>query len=152
MGFGMGDEGYNTEMERISNQQGDARLNAASQAAMLSGAEASRMHGMDMATRGQEFGESVTGANYANSLRQAAVAEDMQRRGFSLNEINAMLHGQQVAQPSMPSFMGSSRAESPQYLAAAGMQHQGNIDNFNAEQAAAQGLMTGISSFLPWGF
>jgi SOS response regulatory protein OraA/RecX len=37
----------------------------------------------------------MSSANYQNQLRQQQIAEDMQRRGYSLNEINAILTGQQ---------------------------------------------------------
>ena len=44
-------------------------------------------------------------ANYANALRQQQIGEAMGRRGQSLNEINALLSGQQVGMPQMPTFM-----------------------------------------------
>jgi hypothetical protein len=44
----------------------------------------------------------------------------MQQRGFSLNEINALLSGQQVSTPAMPNFSNASAAQpAPIYQAAA---------------------------------
>lgn len=93
-----------------------------------------------------QMSDQITAANYANTARQQQIAEQMQRRGFTLNEINAILTGQQVAQPSMPSFNTAERSETPQYLNAAQSQFQDNLASFNAEQQAIQGMMSGAGS------
>jgi len=68
----------------------------------------------------QNFGQGLQASNYANQLRQSQLAEMMQRRGSSLNEINAMLYGQQVQNPQMPSFAQAGQAQAaPIYTAAA---------------------------------
>jgi len=59
----------------------------------------------------QNFGQSMAGSQYANQIRQQQIAEMMQQRGSSLNEINALLSGQQVALPSMPGFSQASAAQ-----------------------------------------
>jgi len=67
----------------------------------------------------------------------------MQKRGFSLNEINALLSGQQVGLPSMPSFESAGKAAGVDYSGAAASQGQFDMDTFSAEQAGLQGLMSG---------
>lgn len=200
-GLRPGDEAYDREMQRLGQDQGDARLNAMDQATLRSGEEASRMHGMDLATRGQQFGERGTAAdfgmqassqrfdqglsanqqalgvagmgygmdesnvnrrmaaggqefgqemqasNLATTLRQQALAEEMQRRGFSLNEINAILHGQQVSMPGQPSFMGANRSETTDYSGAASNQFQADMDRFSAKQAQTQMLIDAVGTF-----
>lgn len=143
-GFNPGDAGYDQGLEDMRTSQNDAYSNAAFQAAQLAGQEGSRMYGMDMGSRqqqmdelgfgnqtaGQQFGLDMGAAGYQNTLRQQQISEEMQKRGFSLNEINALISGQQVAMPTMPGFQNAGRAETVQYNQAAQNQYQ-------ADQAAA---------------
>lgn len=175
MGLKEGDEAYDAEMEKLGQQQSDAQRQAQYQATIGSGAEAQRFLGMDAATRAQltgeqaalagfgnqaalgqfgmgaqagqqNFGQQLQADQYQTQLRQQQIAEEMQKRGFSLNEINALISGQQVGLPSMPGFQGATKAEGTNYLGAAQMQGQANLDAFNAQQAATQGMMSGIGS------
>lgn len=166
-GLKEGDEAYDREMQKLRQSQGDQRQQAQYQATIGAGAEASRMFGMDatagaqefqqgMAARGQagqeqlafgqnRFAEGMQQAGYQNTARQQQISEEMQRRGFSLNEINAVLNGQQVGMPSMPGFNSAQRSEGVQNLQAAQMQGQHDLDAFNAQQQATQGMMSGIA-------
>tara|TARA_R110002073_G_scaffold106772_3_gene240958 strand:+ start:6811 stop:8358 length:1548 start_codon:yes stop_codon:yes gene_type:complete len=81
----------------------------------------------DLAAGQQQFGQSVQAANYQNQLRQQALAEEAQRRGISINEMNALLTGQQVATPQMPNFQAAQSAEAAQYLR--GAESEGNFLN-----------------------
>jgi hypothetical protein len=86
----------------------------------------------------QNFGQAMNQSAYANALRQQQMAEAMQKRGFSLNEINALLSGQQVGTPQMPNFMGASAAQpAPIYQAAA---DQASINAANSPVGAIAGL------------
>lgn len=203
-GLREGDQAFGREMDDLSQQQNDARQQAQYQATIGAGEEASRMYGMDSATRAQQFGErqgtgafynqaadqsfrqnlgaggqqfsegmsvanladtqrqqagneqlqfgqagfgqNLSAANYQNQLRQQQIAESLQQRGYTLNEINAMLTGQQVGMPSMPTFNTAGRAEGNQALQAAQMTGQAELDRFNAQQQATQGMMSGAGS------
>lgn len=112
-GLKPGDEAYDQALADMRQSQGDQRADALDRSIMTSGQEASRMQGMDL-----------TSSNYATQLRQQQIAEEMQRRGFSLNEINALISGQQVGMPAMPSFNTAQRSEGVQSLQAANMQGQ----------------------------
>jgi hypothetical protein len=79
-----------------------------------------------LAYGGQGFNQQLQQGQYQQGLRQQAIAEEAQRRGMSINEMNALMTGQQVGTPQMPNFMGAERAESTNYLGAA--QAQGNFD------------------------
>lgn len=94
----------------------------------------------------QGFQNQLQASQYQNQLRQQALAEQMQQRGFSLNEINALLNGQQVNMPSMPNFSQAAASQGLQSLQAADMQQQANLANYNAQQQAMQGMMSGIGS------
>lgn len=70
----------------------------------------------------QNFGQSMQGSQYANQIRQQQITEAMNKRGFSLNEINALLSGQQVGMPSMPSFSQAGAAQPAPYMQGAAQQ------------------------------
>jgi hypothetical protein len=70
----------------------------------------------------QNFGQSMQGSQYANQIRQQQITEAMTKRGFSLNEINALLSGQQVGMPSMPSFSQAGAAQPAPYMQGAAQQ------------------------------
>lgn len=109
------------------------------------GLDISRMQAMNQA-QGQQFGQNLQYANMMNQLRQQAIAEQMQRRGMSLNEMNALLTGQQVGMPQMPRFNASGVAETPQLLQAANMGYQAQMDAFNAQQAGLSNTMGGLTN------
>lgn len=72
----------------------------------------------------QNFDQQMQGANYQTRLRQAQLAEQQGARSQSLNELNALMYGNQISQPTMPTFSDASRAESTQYGTAAANQGQ----------------------------
>jgi hypothetical protein len=94
----------------------------------------------------QSFAQGIQGVGIDNTIRQQQITEEMQRRGFTLNEINAILTGQQVGMPTMPSFSQATKSETPQYMRAAESQFGAELDSFNAEQQALQGMMSGVGS------
>lgn len=174
-GLREGDEAFDREIEKQRQSQGDARQQASYQATIGAGEEAQRMFGMDSGTRaqqfgersgegafynsaadqalrqrmaagGQEFSEGQQAANQQNTIRQQQIAEEMQRRGFSLNEIQALLSGQQVSMPGMPSFNSANRSSGTDYSGAARDQFSAGMDVFNAQQQALQGAMQGAGS------
>ena len=124
--------GYNQNMgaAQFSNQ-------ALGQASAL---DMARMNAMNQATS-QQQGLNQTYANYQNQLRQQAIAEEMQRRGMSLNEMNALLSGQQVNLPQMPSFVQSGRAETPNILGATQMGYDAQLGAVNAQNALFGNLL-----------
>ena len=99
-----------------------------------------RMNAMNQAMQ-QQQGMNQTYANYQNQLRQQAIAEQMQRRGMSLNEMNALLSGQQVNLPQMPSFQPAGRAETPNILGATQMGYDAQLGAANAQNALFGNLL-----------
>lgn len=186
MGFHPGTEGYNRELNNLSQRQSAERYNALDTA----GSEAQRLYNMQMGTAQQAFNQDVGAGQFANQaqnqgyqqnlgaaqfqnqalgqaaaldqsrmqaqnqavgqqfnmnqqyanaqnqLRQQAIAEEMQRRGMSLNEMNALLSGQQVQMPNMPSFSQSGQAQTPNILGATQMGYDAQLGAANAQNAA----------------
>jgi len=98
------------------------------------------------AAQSQAFGLNQAYANQQNTLRQQAIAEQAQRRGMSLNEMNALLSGQQVQMPTMPTFNAAGRSETPQLLNAAQSQYSAALDAANARNAGMSNVFGGLTS------
>jgi hypothetical protein len=90
---------------------------------------------------GQQYGLNQQYANAQNQLRQQAIAEQMQRRGMSLNEMNALLSGQQVQMPNMPTFNASGQAQAPNIMGAMQSQYDAQLGAYNAQQAGMNSLL-----------
>lgn len=148
-----GDEAYDEEMRRLREGQGDQRRMAMFDATDRAGQEAARMFGMDLSggqfrntAAGQQQGLNQQAAAFQTQQRQQQIAEAMQRRGFSLNEVNALLYGQQVGMPSMPDFSNATRADPVNYSGAAQQQYGAAADAANARNMGIGNLTRAITS------
>jgi hypothetical protein len=157
-GLKPGDEAYDREMASIRTGQGDQFNQAMYQAQQLSSGEASRMQDMDQNSNqawntagAAQFGQDMSKDQYAQQLRQADIAEELQKRGWSLNEANALISGQQVAMPEMPSFSQANRSETTQYSQAAQQQYQAAQDKANAQNAMTGQILSAVSSPFSFG-
>jgi len=130
-GLRPGDEAYDNAMANMERTRADAYQQAGFGADIGAGAEASRMQGQDL-----------TAANYQNTLRQQQIAEEMQMRGFSLNEINAILTGQQVGMPTAPGFNTAGMVGGADYTGAAQDTYSAEMDAFSADQAMMQSVLS----------
>jgi hypothetical protein len=115
--------------------------------------ERSRTDAYDTAMRSSIMaGEPVAAGEFSRGLqgRQQGVAEMLQRRGATLNEINALLGGTQVGMPQSPNFSQANMAQTPDYLGAMGNQYGAQLNQYNAQQAQLQSLMGGAASIAPY--
>jgi len=136
-GLRQGDEAYDRAMREFNMARTDAYEQARTGAITGGGSEATRQQAMDQQA-----------SAYQNTMRQAQLAEAMQQRGFSLNEINALLTNQQVGMPSMPQFSQASAAQPTDYLGATDMGYQAALGQYSANQAANQGMFGGLGSIM----
>jgi hypothetical protein len=141
-GLTPGSEAYNRELGRVADAQAGERWNAVNQG----GLEQQRMQNQLRAQEAQSFGQEQTASSFQNQLRQQGIAEQAQKRGMSLNEMNAMLTGQQVSSPTMPTFMGASAGQAPNLLGAAQAKGQYGINSTQIDQANDQANMQGLGS------
>lgn len=130
-------QGYNQNLgaQQFANQ-------ALGQASAL---DIARMNAQNQAQT-QQYGLNSQFVNSQNQVRQQAIAEEAQRRGMSLNEMNALLNGQQVGMPQMPTFNTAGRAETPQLLNATQMGYDAQLGAYNAGQAANANTLGGLFS------
>ena len=146
-----GDAGYDRAMANFGRERTDAYGAAAQDAILKGGQEAQRMQGMDVTSgqfqnqaQNQAFNQALSGGQFQNQNRQQYISEEAQRRNMPLNEMNALLSGQQVGMPSMPSFQTAGVSQTPQMLNAANMGYQAEMDAYNAKQAQGAGMMGGL--------
>lgn len=163
-GITAGSSAYGRSNQSLGDQQSRERFNALE----IGGNEMQRLFGMQLqegqfentAKQNQQgmninttgfnnnvsknrFSQNQAISEYQNRLRQQAVAEQTQQRQMALNEMNALLTGQQVSMPNMPQFNSSAAAQPVQYNQAAQSQYQANMDAFNAQNMGANSFMSG---------
>jgi hypothetical protein len=131
MGLTRGSEAWNREMQRLGDQQSRERFNALEQG----GQEQQRQYGMNMQSAG-----------YQNQLRQQQIAEQAQQRNMPLNELNALLSGQQVNSPGFQNFAQSTSSGGAPLMQAAQAQYGAAQDAYNAKSAQSAGIMSGVGA------
>jgi len=146
--FGLGAQQQAFGQDMSSQQAQNAAKQAMYQQALSSGQFSNQalqqMFGQNAAANNQNYTQAMNSSQYANVLRQQAIAEESQRRNMSLNEMNALLTGQQVQSPNMPGFNTAQRSDTAELLKASGMTGQSQMDAFNANQQSSQALMSGV--------
>lgn len=170
-GLTRGSEAWNNASTDFGNRKEDAYQRAMMESILAGGQEATRDFGMDMQRRQTGYNEALGAGNFANTAgvsqanldnqrftqgmastdaamrqRQQMISELMTQRGFSLNEINALLSGQQVGMPQMPAFNTAGASQTPQYLQAANNQYGAAMDRYDANQARYGTMMDGLFS------
>ena len=123
------DASWQSQIQNQGNQFNDANNQALWSSNQAGLAESNQMYNQmlsrnqntfnqALSANNQNFGQNMQRSNYANQIRQQQIAEAMQKRGFELNEINALLSGGQVGLPQMPTFSNSERAQAPDLVGA----------------------------------
>jgi hypothetical protein len=134
-GLTPGTEAYNRAYSNMNNSRTDAYGQAGMDSVIHGGSEAQRMQNMD-----------INSAGFNNTLRQSQIAEESGKRRNTLNEMNALLTGQQVSTPQMPGFVSAGKAAATDYTGAAEAQGNYNLDQFSIEQGGLNSTMGGIAS------
>ena len=95
------------------------------------------------ALKQQTFDQQMQNAGFNNQVRQGQIAEAIQRQQVPLNNINALMNGQQVSMPNMPAFNQAQRAQAAQYLNAGQMQYNADLQAQQMNNASANSFMNG---------
>lgn len=159
MGFARGSEAWDREMRSVDDAENRAMLEAINSGR----AEA----GLDLATQGQAFGQGLQEANFGNTAakdqfgmdtsaagfntaqREGGLKELQQLRSLPLNELTALLNGQQVNPFSFGGATGGAGgggAQAPNYLQAATQQGQSDMQKWMQEQQSNQGYASTAAS------
>ena len=137
------------QRELARRQQGEAEFGAEfareAQFAGLSMDQAQDVFNRELARRQQLIDEYERRFGMQMTQRQQVIAEELQKRGFTVNEINSLLSGAQVGMPNFPGFQPAGRAQAPGLTQAATQQYRGQLDAYNAEQMRNQGIFAGLT-------
>jgi hypothetical protein len=87
--------------------------------------------------------ENYQYADYHNQLRQAQMNEYLAQRGFTLNEIQALINNQQVGLPQFSQFTNATKADTAPILQGAIAQGQANAAQASADNAIWNSLIGG---------
>lgn len=143
-GLKPGDQAYDTAMKNLQNQQSDATTQASLGATQFGIQGGATMQGEDLNASQLGFSQNLQSANYQDQLRQQQIAEDLQQRGFTTNEINAMLNGQQVSTGPSANFNTAAAAQPVNYSQALQNIYGGNLNAANLSNAqSSQAVGTG---------
>lgn len=177
-GLRSGDAAYDDAMLQLRNQQSDANTQASLGATQFGVQGGQIMQGEDLANNQNQFNQSGTQATFANSaaqsalqnqlasgaqtygqqsqsanyqdqLRQQQISEDLTKRGFTTNEINAMLTGQQVQTGPSPQFNASGASQPTNYSTAAQNAYGGDLNAANLSNSQTSntlGTVAGVAA------
>lgn len=137
-GLNPGDEAYDKAMGNVMRARTDAYENAQDMA-VQQGRQESQL----------AFGQQLGTAEYNNRLRTQQITEELQKRGWSLNEVNALMSGRDIQMPGAPANAPNStanRTQAPDYVNAANSQWQADLDRYNMRQQNQQGMFNGFLS------
>lgn len=156
-------EAYKSDMRDVSDNEARAHLAAIGagqtedslkfgqdlSSANLGNTAKSAMFGQGQQVAGFGNQAQLAAGGFNNDLRSRAIAEEAQRRGMSLNELNALLTGQQVSMPGGMSGSPNSTAGNvagTNYTGAATSQYGANVDQANASNAGASSTWGAVGS------
>lgn len=128
-GLKPGDAAYDRAMKNLDNQQEQQTQGAQDEATKMSSDVGHQM-----------YGDTIEGQNFNNTVHQQQIAEQLQRQGFSLNQINAILTGAQVGMPNMPGFNTATKSDATNYTGAAQDTYAANLNKANAQNANISGV------------
>ena len=152
-GLARGSEAWNREMRGLDDSEARARLLSVDAGRQEAGQLFSQdLQGSNFQNQSvsQQAGLDQSMGSFQNQNRQSAIAEEMQRRGYSLNELNALLTGQQVNMPQNPSNTPQStagRAAGVDYSGAAQNQYGAAINSTNVDNANMNSML-GSAAFM----
>jgi hypothetical protein len=101
-GLRPGSEAYDNAIKLLGQQETDQRTQAALQGINL-----------DMSANTQGFNQALQGGQFGNTAQQQALAQAITQRQLPLNEINALMSGSQIQNPTFSPYSGSNIAPPP---------------------------------------
>jgi hypothetical protein len=134
---GMGEQQALSSYDLARRQQGMGEQQALQQGSLLQNQAALQQQ--------QAQQQAALQAAQANlGLRQAGINEQQQLRGIPLNELNALLTGQQVQNPQFPGFTPAGAQQAPNLLGALQQSYQGDLNATNAQNASSGNFQSGL--------
>ena len=95
------------------------------------------------AAQAQQFNQALQGAQFGNTAAQQALQQQLSLYNQPLNQISALMSGSQVQMPQFQGYTGANVAAAP-IMAGAQAQDQAAMQRYNAQQAGANSLTSGL--------
>lgn len=146
--LGMQQQGLTFQQQEALRQMGAAlqaqQFNQATSNRQLSAAEQAQLYGQQMGNA--QLQAALAQAQFAEQMaaRNNAFQEQSYLRSLPLNELNALRTGNQVGMPQFQGFGQQATTAGPDILGAAGAGYNAALGAYNAEQAGAGNMMSGI--------
>lgn len=134
-GFAEGSAGYDDELRKLGETQGQLRADARDRAILASGAEDSRLFGQDLSTYGTNLG-----------ARNQLFGERQTLRNEPLSAFNALTRGTSIQVPNLSGQANTPGVPGLDMLGAANQTYQGQLGAWNADQAAGQNAFGNLAS------
>lgn len=97
------------------------------------------------AAAAQEVQEQLQLAQFQNMLRTGVRDEQLAKRIQAINEMTAIMNGQQIQQPQFPGFQGmAQQAQGPDLMGAASQGYQGALQQYGIQQQQQANMMGGL--------
>lgn len=163
-GLKPGDAAYDTAMTQLQNQQSFANTDA-SNAATLTGVNAgATMQGEDLANNANQFSQRAQQGTFTNSAanqvyqqgllsdsasdsqRSQQLSEQLQEQGFNVNQIEALLNGQQVTTGPSTGYNAAGSATPTNLMQALQSQYGASLNSTNAQNANNSNLIAGAGA------
>lgn len=145
-GFKVGSQGYETALDESNRQNNDARLSAI----LAGGQEQSRMAGL---SRDQaQFGNTALQQGFSNQMnlgsaidgqRMQGIQENAALRNQPINEITALLNGQQIQNPQFQSTP-SAPVAGVDYAGLVNQGYQNELGQYNQKVNQQNASMSGL--------
>ena len=129
------------QQSAIDLASGGQRFNEAQGAGDFQNAARQRALAEQMSVKDRGYNLGNQDADRQNAIRTGMMNEEMAQRGANLNEVNALISGQQVNAPQMAGFQNAGRAQSADYSGAMGNAYDARLNQTNASNAGVQGMM-----------
>jgi hypothetical protein len=92
------------------------------------------------------FNQGLQGAQFGNQAQQQAYSQALTNYNLPLNTLSALRSGSQVQNPSFVNSAQQATTQGADILGATQMGYNAQMGNFNAQQAAQQGMNSGLMS------
>lgn len=144
-GLEVGTAGYNSELDRLSRAQNDARM----QAVLAGGQEETRQGSLNLQADNQQFNQNLQSANFNNALRGQMLAEYLQLQNLPLQQIAALSGvGSGTGAGSGGLSFGSyptANAQTTDYLGAGQTAYNQQLSAWNAQQQGNNALLGSLA-------
>ena len=133
------------QQSAIDLASGGQRFNEAQGAGNFQNAARQRALAEQMSVKDRGYNLGNQDADRQNAIRTGMMNEEMAQRGANLNEVNALISGQQVNAPQMAGFQTANRAQGADYMGAMNNTYDAQLNAASASNAGISNAFSGVT-------